>query len=176
MRFRLKYGLPFFIALATACSSGSSDEKVATWYADTKEDIISQSDETPDSTFEYIDLNTDMREKRFYFEKRPVKLEVTDGNRTSRYVALYAADSSFRLIKEYCQHGKLSYEGIEYKHKPYGPATWYDCETGKIIRQGNRFKFKKTGVWKEYNTDGTVKSEIRYEGKIKTKKLPRLDN
>lgn len=177
MRFHYKYFLFISALLAlSACSNKSSDEQVAAWYIETKEEILNQADETPDSTFEHIDLNTGMFEKWHYYKKRPVKYEVRDANKTLRYAALYAEDSSFSLVKEYCQHGNLSYEGIEYKNRPYGTATWYDCETGKVIRQGNRFKFEKTGVWKQYNTDGTVKSEIRYEGKFKTKKLPRLDS
>lgn len=176
MLLRFKYILPVLVMfLISACSEGSREERLADWYTDTKEEILDQSDEKPDSTFEHIDLNNSLYEKWYYYKNRPVKYEVTNAAKTPRYIAFIAADSNFRFIQEYCPHGKLSYEGIEYQHKPYGTATWYDCETGKIVEQGNRFKFTKTGTWKKYNPDGSVKSTIEHKGKIKPGKLPTLD-
>lgn len=177
MLLRFKYIIPVvtIILLIASCGGGSREERLADWYTDTKEEILDQSDEKADSTFEHIDLNNGMYEKWFYHKSRLIKYEVTSAAKTPRYTAFVATDTNFRFIREYCPHGKLSYEGIEYQHKPYGTATWYDCETGKITDQGNRFKFTKTGTWKKFNSDGSVLSTIEHKAKIKPGKLPQLD-
>lgn len=176
MRFRVTYYLLLLLVTGMAsCTVKSNDEKINEWFTDTKEEILDQADVEPDSMFENINLNTGQYERWHYYENRKVKYEVTNEQKTPSYTVLYAEDTNFALVREYCMHGNLSYEGISYKNKPYGTATWYDCETGNVMEQGNRFKFKKSGSWKKFHQNGELKSEHIYKGKIKLKSLPELD-
>lgn len=157
-----------------SCKRATNYDKAVAWYEDTKEEITDQADQTADSVFESIDLNANQKEKRSYKDGAIIKYETSDNKGTKLYTALYAKDTNFAFIKEFCTHGYLIYEGIEYKRLPYGLSTWYNCENGKILEQGIRHKFKKAGVWKKYNKDGTLKGETTHKEKIRPKLLPKL--
>ena len=165
----------FFSLQLASCSIKKNKEQFSAWYEETYEEIKDQADETADSTYKSVNLNSGIHHEWFYYEGHIIKYEITFTDGTLNYRALYATDSNFRIVQEYCADGKLSYEGIEYKHKPYGLGTWYYCQTGKIMDQGLRLKFQKTGSWIHNSPDGTVLNETFYKEKVKISSLPELD-
>jgi|GEM_PF-6182856 len=162
------------VAGAASCD-GTNEEQILDWQEETKDEILSRADATIDSTWENINLNEGLRELREYNNGKLVKCVVQNREEAILYSVQYAEDTNFALVHEYCTHGDMTYEGIEYKHRPYGLATWYHCETGNIMEQGIRHKFKKTGTWKKYYPDGSLQSEKVHKEEVKVKQFPKIN-
>ncbi|MCB0696594.1 MAG: hypothetical protein KDC07_04475 [Chitinophagaceae bacterium] len=166
----------YCLFLAGICSCGSTNkDKILDWQENIKEEVLEHNESTIDSTWEDIDLNEGARIELKYSKGSLVERVIKNTAGVTLYTAQYAEDTNFALVHEYCTHGNVTYEGIEYKHKPYGLATWYYCESGKVMEQGMRYKFRKAGIWKKYNTDGSLQSETQHEEKIKVRTLPKFN-
>ena len=175
MKFTPAYLLLLLAICLSAC--GGSEKKYAQitdWYEDTKAAILDQSarnaaEITTQLTADSLEVEITYRDKGI-----PVKREWKDLQGRLRHRILYANDTNFALVNEFCDNGSLSYEGIEYKRKPYGLATWYHCTNGKIYEQGLRCKFVKMGVWKRFDEAGKVTVEHNYKKKIRFSDFPEM--
>lgn len=139
------------------------EEQFDEWYASTREEVIQQSGNKPDSTYESIDINIQRRAKYYYSNNRLIRETFSDNKGNTLYEAIYAKKTNLRLVTEYCKHGHKIYEGIDYDNKPMGPCKWYDCKSGKISRQGSRVGFKKCGTWIMYDKHGNIAAQKTYE-------------
>lgn len=175
MRWGNNYFTFFLVFIGFAsCNKPTDHEKIMAWYENTKTNIENQADLEHDKVLETTDPFSGEQETKYYHEKHLFKKEIRDINNVVIYRVLYAKDTNFCFVQQICTNGQISYEGIEYKRKPYGLSTWYHCENGKIEEQGIRLKFKKWGIWKKYHADGTVKMETMHEAKIKLRSFPKL--
>ncbi|HEY9178426.1 MAG TPA: hypothetical protein VIN07_12075 [Flavipsychrobacter sp.] len=161
------------IVLLASCGWGGHDD-VQEWHEATKEIIIEQSELVADSISQQEDPSSGSIERRYYYNRKLFRKEVVSPRGVVEYMVRYADDSDFAYCTEFCTHGYKTYEGIEYQHKPYGIATWYNCDNGKITEQGTRYKFRKTGVWQMYDGYGNPTREITYEKNVPLKSYPRI--
>lgn len=59
-------------------------------------------------------------------------------------------------------------DGMVHKEEQYagdsldGPARYYSSRTKKVTREGNHVNGKEEGLWKEYNSDGSMSGEVTY--------------
>lgn len=162
--------------LLASCQRASLDERLNEWYVSTRVAVLEQPPIKPDSTYEYIDVMVQRREKYYYFDNRLVKETFSDNRNHKLYEAIYANHTNLRVVNEYCRHGFKTYEGIDYDNKPLGPGTWYDCKNGKLICKGNRVGFKKYGTWRTYNNTGQVVDSQIYEQESDKITLPEIVN
>lgn len=156
-----------------SCKRGAYDD-VAEWHNATKEGIIEQSELVADSISEYTDSLTGELVRDYYYNRQLFRKEIASAEGIVKYLVRYATDKDFAYCTEYCSHGYKTYEGIEYQHKPYGIATWYNCENGKITEQGVRHGFRKVGTWKMYDGNGNPVREVVYDKEVKVKSYPRM--
>ena len=157
------------------CSCGRSGyDDVAEWHEVTKEAIFEQSELVADSIGEYIDTLTEELIRSYFHDQHLFRKEIINNRGVVKFMIRYANNPDFSYKTEYCSHGYQTYEGIEYQNKPYGIATWYNCENGKITEQGVRHKFRKVGLWKTYDRNGNPEREIVYDKEVKLKSYPRI--
>lgn len=173
MFFRRRGRILLLSIIVSSCKWGDYDD-VTGWHEATKERILEQSELVADSISERTDTQTSELVRSYYYSGHLFRKEIVGKTGVVAYMVRYANDSNFSYCTEYCSHGYKIYEGIDYKHKPYGIATWYDCETGKITEQGVRYKFRKVGLWKMYDRSGNPVREIVYDKEVKLKSYPRL--
>lgn len=153
-----------------SCNTGGGNY-IQEWHDATKEAIIEQSELVADSISELTEPSGQI-ERLYYYNSRLYRKETVSRDGVMEHLVQYGEDGDFAYCTEYCSHGYKTYEGIEYKHKPYGMATWYNCNNGKITEQGNRYKFRKIGVWKIYDGNGNPVEEISYDKKVPLKSYP----
>ena len=173
MIFRNSCRIIIVTIIFASCSGGGYDD-VQEWHEETKELIIEQSELVADSIGEQQDPTSGSTERLYYYNHQLFRKETISPNGVIQHLVQYAENGDFAYCTEYCSHGYKTYEGIEYQHKPYGIATWYNCDNGKITEQGVRYKFRKIGVWKMYDGNGNPVDEITYEKKVPLKSYPRI--
>lgn len=159
-----------------SCGWLANSERVVEWYRETKEAIISHSEQVADRVLETRDSISGRREVRHYSGGQLLKLEIYEHGGMLTYIAQYPKDTTLCLVYELCEHGKVTYEGLEYRHRPIGLSTWYHCSNGAISMQGQRLKFRKYGIWRTYDSLGHILTENKYKGRVKISSLPHAED
>jgi hypothetical protein len=143
------------VVLLYSCTQKPKPLNPDHWYYETKEFILSESNLPTDSTSieRYEDGKT---HKVKSFNHRHSTIEKWYRETGEQVVQTnYSRDGLFELRKEICKDGKPGFEGIFYKGEGYGPSTWWRCGKSKE-EEGVRFKDRKIGVWKYWDTSGKV--------------------
>lgn len=124
-----------------------------TWYKETKQAILKQSDKPADST-QTENYNDGKPHKVKYFSQGTPTVEKWYRETGEQVVEThYSSDGMFELRREICPTGKIAFEGIFFNKKAYGLLTWWRCE-GNKTQEGIRFNGKKIGQWKNWDSNG----------------------
>jgi hypothetical protein len=158
--------------LLIRCSSNDSKSSSDKWSADTKAEILRQSDLRSDSTSFTFNEDSTFKDEHFFFGghkflskgyKKGVLLSETR----------YSKDTNFELRREICDNGNFSFEGIVYKDHFYGLSTWRQCN-GQLDHQGIRYNGEKIGVWRKWNETGKLIEEEDYDNVSKLDSMPSI--
>ncbi|RAJ77609.1 hypothetical protein CLV59_107377 [Chitinophaga dinghuensis] len=171
----MKKLLPGWILASLILSScGQPQTRVAheLWYKNTKERILQQSSQEPDSVRYTFNQDSTLKTAWQYHDKH---LMTKKGFQQSifRFEINYSKDGLFELRREMCENGKLAFEGIFYKNEAYGLSTWYDCK-GNPINQGVKYKDQSIGSWKSWKKPMETPAEMDYGNNLPLDSFPTL--
>lgn len=137
------------------------------WSIDIKNKILEDVNLSIDS-ISVDSISEDYKEVHCYHKKIQTK-EFGIKNNDTILSIFYSPDQHFELVRELCPRISRNFEGIRYKGKSLGLAEFRFCN-GKLKEQGCRFE-GDVGLWKEWDSNGTVINEIDHG---KTDRLEKL--
>ncbi|MGN6214112.1 hypothetical protein [Parafilimonas sp.] len=137
----------------TSCKDTSHKFDPDTWYKETKQAILEQSNKAADSTHtENYDDGKPHKVK--YFNRGMPTIEKWYRETGEQVVEThYSSDGKFELRREICPSGKVAFEGIFVNKNAYGLSTWWGCGEHKQ-EEGIRFNNEKVGQWKTWDSNG----------------------
>jgi len=166
------------IAIATILisSCGQPQTRVAheLWYKQTKEAILQQAAQEPDSVWYSFNQDSSYKTIWQYHDKHLISKKGFQ-KAIFRSEAYYSQDGFFELRRELCDNGKIGFEGIFYKGKGYGISTWYDCQDHPV-RQGLRFNDEKIGTWKNWKSPNEAPTEVEQGRQMPMDSFPGVKN
>jgi antitoxin component YwqK of YwqJK toxin-antitoxin module len=137
----------------TSCKDTGHNFDPDTWYKETKQAILEQSDKPVDSTqTEKYDDGKPHKVK--YFSRGTLTVEKwyrETGKQSAE--TRYSNDGLFELRREICSNSQTAFEGIFFKRNAYGLSTWWGCGEHKQ-KEGIRYKDQKVGQWKKWDSNG----------------------
>jgi hypothetical protein len=159
----------FLLALA-ACGGDSEKNnagrttqapvQLQDWHAATKGKILADYQLGTDSTAETPIENGRFLEINQYRQGKLKVKKITTLNKQTMYETIYAG--GFELRREYCGNEVVSFEGINRNGEFFGLSTWWHCNTGKMQKQGLKYRSKLFGKWSWWQEDGTLDKEENY--------------
>ncbi len=149
-----------FLVLAAGLTAAAPVDQKA-WFEKTRAAILRQSKMNADSVGQQTSDDLVRRTELSYREGHLFLKKVYRQNILVQ-VAFFDQSGEFELRRELCPNGKSRFEGIYVKGEAYGICTWYFC-SGKIEKQGVRFRNKDIGIWKFYDEGGRLTEEADFE-------------
>ncbi len=154
------FRLVWLMALAAGLSEAAPVDQKA-WFEKTKATILRQSKMNADSVGQLTSDDLVRRTELSYRDGHLFLKKVFRQNILVQ-VAFFDQSGEFELRRELCPNGKSRFEGIYVRAEAYGICTWYFC-SGKIEKQGVRFRNKDVGIWKFYDEGGKLTEEVDFE-------------
>lgn len=163
----------FLLAALQSCKTSSTDY-ATDWSNSIKTKIIEDASQQPektifDSSSYYVTLYKGDNKLKF-FQLYP---KFSDNRQLLSFDTavsiFYSTDQKFELVRELCPVVDRSFEGIRYEGEFLGHVEFRYCD-GKIKESGFRFN-GDVGVWREYDTTGTVIKETDHGNLDRLEKL-----
>jgi antitoxin component YwqK of YwqJK toxin-antitoxin module len=163
------FRLVLLMALAAGLSAAAPVDQKA-WFEKTKATILRQSKMNADSVGQQLSDDLVRRTEMSYREGHLYLKKIYRQNILVQ-VAYFDQSGEFELRRELCPNGKSRFEGIYVRAEAYGICTWYFC-SGKIEKQGVRYRGKDVGIWKFYDENGRVTEEVDFENQQLVGEMP----
>lgn len=148
---------------ATVVHLGEGKAKTTTYYTDGKVNSVGNYiNQLKDSIWEYYDEEGRLLSKESYVQsKRNGKNTVFYPSGSISLEQEFKMDKLHGAVVTYYPNGKKKSENFFQEDVNEGPTRTY-FESGSISLEGTYAKGMPTGVWKEFNADGTVRQTTDY--------------